>query len=334
MSRLALVVLSLVSLSAAACGGSAGTVVRDDGVHHSMYPYRVAYTDTARFRFVSDDWAVENYRLDASGRPVDMKSGNAYVATMEVDVTGDGVPDKLGEFPRYDLRLEHRRTGALIYLRSLPLERNQADTDLEVLAHNIVEDLATSFLVTVAGPNAAAAAVKSAETGRITSQQRVQVSGHDALDFVLETFAGANPAPDAQPLRRTRYVFVRAPFRHPVKQVGRDTVYLPILVVLAYSAQPDQFDTAAADFDRFLGTFAVLDDGGVVRREASRLLRCDPDREATTLQIEVGADGAGKLVGTDVKPTKKSCQAVLINQLRFAATGQGRTFETTLTAQP
>ncbi len=332
MIRLALAIL--LSTATAACGSAGGTLVRDDGVHNALYPYRIGYADPARGHFVSEEWVVENYQTDASGRPTALKSGAMYRASVLVDVTGNGQPDNLGQVPRYDLRLEHRLTSAHLYARALPLEHALIEAPLDALATRLLPRLAHGLAQDArppAGPPSAAAVPPS---GRIVSQRSRTLAGAPALDLVIEGLAATSDDAAPRTILKSRYLLMRAPFRHPVKQVGRDTVLLPVVVLLAYSAAPDEYDLGAPDFERFIARFDLLDDAGVLRRERARLMRCDPQRDAMTLKVEVDREGHGALLETDARPEKKSCQAVLVGELRFAATGEGRVFEATLGQQP
>ena len=97
-------------------------------------------------------WQVDNYRLDAQGRPVDHKCGEQYRVTRRVDINADGIAERVGEEEAYDLRFISRTHAGVAWVRTAPLSSELAETDLRVLMRLYVESISgTGIMLTDLG---------------------------------------------------------------------------------------------------------------------------------------------------------------------------------------
>lgn len=259
--------LTLVFLLAAAVasfggcvaqGGATGAYFDESGLVHSEESYALRYADAERFVLINEDWVVENFRSDGKGRPYERKRGPDYTGTLYFDVNEDGVRQEVGAVPIYDLRLRHRRTAAMMWIRTYPIPRDMGQTELDVLMRHYIDGIA-GVGVSVVQLGAAGVSLEERRfAARTISSVSTRVSGHRAQDAVVDVFNVDQMQLDkATPVQRARVVLLR-PFTQWLRATftGRKREF-PVLMVLSYYAQPDQYDHAVADFDRLLSSLEL-----------------------------------------------------------------------------
>ncbi len=261
-----------LGLSLLAGCASSGPHFKADGLRHSEYGYVLKYSQRAQRVFVSGDWRIENFQTDGSGEPIKLKSGPRYETAIAFDYDGDGEPDNIGTFPSYDLRLKHRKTAAHLWLSNQPISADHGQTDLSVLMRDLVDGVGGTgqFQVQVGGPNHHKTVVvveNRRYAAKLVSTTPRTVSGFPALEGLIEIYNLDQSKLDEQrPIERARVIMLRPPFRHAVvtqsarqrSRRGSAVPEVPVLTILAYSAQVDQFDVAAADLDVLAGQLKFI----------------------------------------------------------------------------
>jgi len=97
------------------------------------YPIAVHYEGGSAAKILGDDWLVENFNY-VDGAPARQKVGPRYLVNRDYDTDGNGRPDTNVDELSWDLRLEHRREDAVIWLATIPLSAKDRDKMLSVLA--------------------------------------------------------------------------------------------------------------------------------------------------------------------------------------------------------
>lgn len=121
-----------------ACRATVGEF-QSGGYAHASYPYLVRYVDPAHKSLMPPDWQLDNLYERRGGYSV--KKGADYQFRLFLDVDHNGERDDLGEFPTFDLRFTHKKNSGVIWLRTIPLERDQREKEPRVLLDAIVEGI-------------------------------------------------------------------------------------------------------------------------------------------------------------------------------------------------
>ena len=344
-------ILGLLSFALSGCGAVAAGAVANHrpsaenedlghfgrhGFYHAVLPYSVKYLDASQRRLVSSNWILDNFYTDKRDR-TRPKESDEYMDVVAFDTTGDGEHDVRERVHRYDLRFLNRRTSAVIWHSTFPMSQTLADTELRVLAQKYVESVAGADYVTVS-LGAASVSEERRHSARMLHSRGIAVDGHRAFEF---TFEVANVeqlklASDSR-TRHVRIVMVRPTFGWDA-----DGVTFPVLMVLGYSAQPDDFTRTVGDFARYVNQVSVNYDRFLEGYRA-RIGRCHG--EPITVEFEI--DPAGKVAGLEVEglghiesnartgrrrvmtaadeEVEKCIRAQLRDATRFTSTGRKRT---------
>jgi hypothetical protein len=268
--------------------GSFGT----GGFFHEELPYRVVYlpqTDD----LMGADWIVDNfYQKDGRWRP---KETAEYRDELRFDTDGDGKTDVNLKLPSYDLRFLHKRRSSEIWLSSVPLSSEYAQTDLRVLAKRYVDAAAGGY----ATIRLFSAGEKRYST-RMVGSVETSVAGHPALEF---TFEVANvdqlELSKTSRLRLVRIVLVRPGFAMRVD----DSDYR-VLTIFGHSAMPDDFDHTLSDFASLINRFGPYQDGAL-DTATDRVLACLEPEGGDSLQLQLEIDGAGNVEDAMVEPEEQ-----------------------------
>jgi hypothetical protein len=219
-------------------------------------PYAVYLSDA--HELVGKDWRIANYEVDyqlartsgglhrkaeqtiftnkAKLRP---RHGRGYDVKRAYDLDGDGRADVRSEEPRDDLAFEHRGSPGRIWLRTVPVRPAEGAADLRDLAVRLGAD---------------------GHDGRTLATQSCELAGREAVWVDLDGVAV-----------RTRLVAVRTGFTRELG--GRQ---LPVVMIAGFSADADDFDALARDFDDFLGRIALGSRTGGIPKAGST--DCQPRR--------------------------------------------------------
>jgi hypothetical protein len=240
---------SFASLAALAGCATTGGSFEPDGFHQGQFPLAVHYTAPETKDFLGPDWRIDNFYLFDDGTIGSRKTTKAYAGRQVIDLRGDGRLTKLDAF-YFDLKLDNRKTSAVIWLQTLPLGRNETDRNLKNLVEDYADDLSgTGFFAAV---NDGRALKSKTYAARIVSGADTTLGKLPAYDARLE-LANLDQI-RLDPSARTaliRVVLVKTDYK---RWIGDEDSHLEarMLVRVGYSASPSDFDASLPDFERFL----------------------------------------------------------------------------------
>jgi hypothetical protein len=187
----------------------------------------------------------------ANGLPRHQLQGPAWTIGIRVDIGSDGRYDFTADVPRFDLHWTERRTGAGIWIRTLPLERRAAERELSILARDWVEEIAGGEWSGACLGGCLVGEVRRWAT-TVVREELTFVAGVAAYDitFDIANVDQLQVDPTSRALR-ARLVLVRPGYRMPLKS-GRHRYDLTALVAVGYAQTPDRFDEHVAEFDDLL----------------------------------------------------------------------------------
>ena len=139
----------MLAIIAAVMGcAESGGAIGPQGFDQSLYGYHVDYGNPANQTFLGPDWRVDNFQWDTTARAWKQKTGDAYVATRELDEDNDGTisPGEKSEEPIYDLRLTNTADNGVIWVKAHPLAFQDSGRDLGVVINNYADSLAGTGL--------------------------------------------------------------------------------------------------------------------------------------------------------------------------------------------
>ena len=134
------VVALLAALAFPVLGCATGGTFAADGFHHTDYPYVVRYSDPGTREFLDANWRIDNYVVNYDGTIGALKTTEDYEGPTELDVTGSGNFSKV-TLPYFDLKLDNRKTSAVIWLQTIPLNKGREERNLK----NLAEDYASAI---------------------------------------------------------------------------------------------------------------------------------------------------------------------------------------------
>ena len=205
----------------------------DHAYYATRQHYRMRYLADAapQHALLGPDWRPLDFVL-RSGVAVSVRPDRTSTDRVYVDLNDDGIGDGWAPVDRFDMRFEHRQTGALILVRTSPLGRAAVDRGLDVLVHETIEELGR------AAPRGYGTAV---EVVRTSYESAATVGGAPAYQAMFEGAAlGQGGTVVATSTDRAFLVMVRPP--------GRWTVVTFWLV-----ARREHFDSLVGDFRSLLG---------------------------------------------------------------------------------
>jgi hypothetical protein len=219
------------------------------GFHAGGEAYAIGYAQPQSWRLLSEDWQVDNYSYER-GRPALEKTRGAYSVQLPwPDSDGEGIAMTTGA---YDLRLSHRESNGVIWVRALPLPAGLSGKRLRVLA----EDWANHLTGTLYQAQLVAAEERSNRLAtKLLESEPVRVAGVAAyaVTFEVVDLDKRELDPDAKGTR-VRALFVNAPLRKQLEALtpGYPDLDVPALLFIGYANDDDDYDEGLADFERLV----------------------------------------------------------------------------------
>lgn len=249
----------IASLAIAGCSvhqGPARVAFEEQGFRHIDYGYRIDFAAAGRPTFISQDWVVESYRTGPDGWPRDRLSGGDYWHTRYLDVDGDGDRDRVQRAYTYDLRIRHRTTNGMMWVRTFPVSPALQSRELRVLADNYASSVAGGKGYMVAGVTPARVDVRERRFAtEVLDTLPMRLDGREAFGFIMDVAdVDQLRLSRASRLGRAAVVLVRTSFGwRQYSALG--TRRWPVLMVIGYVNGPDDFAAGLDDFERFLASF-------------------------------------------------------------------------------
>lgn len=231
--------------------------LRDDGYYNLVVGYRVrnAGDDTA---FVGPDWRLDNY--STRGSPT-LKTGAEYETSVAVDTDDDGDLDHSFEMPLYDLRLVNRRTGATVWVRTVPLSSHDGERELDGLVRDYIDEVSGAGVTTVQFMRERPVGITRRFATETRDGRNLRVDGRYAYGATFDVASVDQVAVESdRRLDRVRIVLVRTERRYlPRGWRGG----LPAFLLFGCASRPEDFDDAAGALRALVrGTdFFARDDG-------------------------------------------------------------------------
>jgi hypothetical protein len=261
-----------------------------DGYRHATYPYGVIHQPGQGP--LPPVWMLDNFYVD--GGTLRPKEAPNYLIQFHLDTDNDGVVDTVEKGFRYDLSFINQRTGAQIYVRTVPLSYEVANLALDVVARRFTDALAGGdFTVVEFGFESGFVKTQVVENKRyvttMESSGPAKMAGAEAYEATIAIRnAEQEQGKDARPDERRRVVFCRPGFAFQPRYARK--VQYPVLLIASYEAMPEKFDEGLPDFERFLDAIAF---NGMIGYTG-------PEAPAAT-DADAGADG-GSVDGESEAP--------------------------------
>lgn len=240
--------------------------MRPDAYWNGALDYEVA-TAGAPGVFVSEDWRLENYVEGETPR-----TGAGYETEIWVDNDDDGQSDTHFTMPVNDLRLVHRQTGAVVWLRTIVLSQHDRDRALDGLVRDYIDaasGLGVSALQSVQG---SAVGVTRRFATESVDNFALQVDGREAFGatFDLANVDQIQLEHDRR-FQRIRIVLVRTGRTYLPSPTRRSIEPFPALLLFGCASRPEDFGIVSAALRTlvFATNFLTQDDGPPEPPEAS-----------------------------------------------------------------
>lgn len=269
------------------------------GYTHQEYPYTVRYQNQKEQLLMSADWQLDNLTMQyGSMKP---KRGADYESTLFLDIDDDGKADDLGTFLTYDLRFEHKKTGSTISVRTVPIELNEKDRELRVLADRLVEQISGGGYDVVQLKGELYATNKERRyAAKILKSAPAKVAGKDAYTTTVDVSNVDRLRVDPQSVEmRVQYVLVRTPFEFKPRMYQRR---FPVVMVFSYRSTPADFDAQSADFRDLLSRIAIDDASGFTEGEPAAPPAAAPPTKPREPSVEDASTPSASDAGSALAP--------------------------------
>jgi hypothetical protein len=235
MLKTSILMLSLFAAGATATGCGAATF-RADGFHPKGEKYSIRYGEApigepSPSAILGADWDAIN--LFAKRGDWESKASDEYWEWAEYDTTGDGLGDRRVRERVYGLQLKHRVTGARIWISTIPLRADDAQTDLGVLLRRFSDELSRGVQIHRARfkgrdevQETRVSTVEKRYAAKTLGERACGVSGQVAHSADIE-IANVDQLEIDRSAARTRahLVFVRPPYsrtrKDPLGRIGK-----------------------------------------------------------------------------------------------------------------
>jgi hypothetical protein len=214
--------------------------LRDDGYYNLAIGYRVrnAGDSTA---FVGPDWRLDNF--STRGRPT-LKTGAEYQTAVAVDTDDDGDFDNSFDMPLYDLRLVNRRSGATVWVRTVPLSGHDSERDLDGLVRDYIDEVSGAGVTTVQFMRERPIGVTRRFATETRDGRNLRVDGRYAYGATFDVASVDQVAVESdRRLDRVRIVLVQTNRRYAPRGWRGG---LPVFLLFGCASRPDDFEEAAA----------------------------------------------------------------------------------------
>jgi hypothetical protein len=240
-----LVVVAVTAGCASSSIGGHGRFTRSG--YASEYGYQVGYRVGTK-ALLPDDWSLENTR--------------EYVTTYHLDGNQDGKVDSVFKDPSYTLRFEQPRVDGVIWVQSIPLDEGLRQKEPRVLMQTYLDELAGGHYELVKLNGTTPTIVEHRYAVTVVERGPVRLGDRDGYGVTVDlaNLDQIRLDPRAR-LRRIQLVLVRAPEdRLTITMEGGQPVSsfkLPVLVVMAYSNLPEDFDKSLPAFHDLLARITI-----------------------------------------------------------------------------
>lgn len=276
MSRSVLIfVLVLIGSFGSGCAGSLGSF-DTMGFVHGEYPYTVEYRNEAKQTFITNAWRLDNFY----GPPGELtpKEGDEYRSTVRFDADGDGTYDTSRKVFIYDLSFDHVKRDQSIFLRTMPIDRDDARKDLDVIMRDYISAISGAGFAVVNLSDKPVKVEKRFAT-KIVGQKAFKLADRDALIVVIDVSNVDQHAVNSQDSdRRVALLFVRTGYQHLVS--WRNSKF-PVVMVVGYASHADTFDEGVPAYEYFTSRI-MLRDGETRRRPSTS---ADVENEASIAEV-------------------------------------------------
>jgi hypothetical protein len=274
--------IALLGASAAAmmiggCGPGAKGALTPAGYESESPKYSVV---KAGQTFLGDDWVLDNYTTSESGR-MRPKSEGIYRTTFSFDLDGDGKLDNGHDALTYDLRFQHKKHEAFIWLRSVPLASELKDKDLRVLMKDYVDEIAGAGYeaVQLSGSHAV---VEKRYAAEVVDQSPARLADREAFLATMDV-ANIDQIKLTPSTRRVRVelVFVRPGTDYELRSANFVESF-PSLLMVGYANLPDDFAADEPAFRAFLAEIEIAGRRGFTAAKSEAPAAAAPAAAATS----------------------------------------------------
>lgn len=246
--RIAAALTAVLSL---ACGAGTQGHVDSSGYRNTEVPYRVLPEEGGVL--MGRAWALENFYQPKvyGGKPSEAlveKSAPDYMTRYSLDTNGDGLIDFHVDRHLYDLRFEHREHDGIISLSSFPTSHLDREKRLEVFIERYLGYVGSTTVKASHSSGVTTFHLGGGLLSKVTSKQKVELAGHEALLCEMEIFDRDERKIDPDSAREKLAVLI---FHPPFQFRFRQAAFGGLLVAF-HRNSPTYFEEGLANFQNLL----------------------------------------------------------------------------------
>lgn len=281
----------LLGLSALGCRPPAPGSFSPAGYEHTVYHYRVKAG--ADGKLLPSAWKIDNYYTSKKSG-LEPKEASGYVTTYDLDADGDGKYETSAKEFVYDLRYEHLEHDGVIFLRTFPISGDLQRKKLDVLMDRYIEQIAGAGYEVVSPESSSELLVEKRYAAAVVERTTGWLAGLDASVVTLDiaNLDQIKVDPNARK-QRVQLVLLHTNFSYK-RNERRETSTFPVIMLVGYANQPNDFAAGLADFQGLLGRIEIAGASGFSIREAPALEEASSSEAPRDEDPEVAAPSSGE----------------------------------------
>ncbi len=301
----------------------AGTI-NHEGFVHGFDGYRIAFHDGA---LMSSEWQVRSHYRREDALMWQAKRGPAHETTVRFENSNDGRAVGRATELVVDLSLSHRVHSGFVWVASSALPTWSTDTDLGVIAHDVLQGFSRGEQLISASGWVHADNARFAT--RVVQSRVIMLSGWPAVDLTFD-WVNLNDREVAvgRVWRRVRLVIARSQALWHPRNAARSTPSFPLVFTLGYASLPGDFERGQADFERLLSNLQWADDRPLLNAATPAVVACVPGQAAVALELSVTREGgvsqAHELGVRNRRDDLARCFRQALSHVTVTPTGQPR----------
>ena len=241
-----------------ACGRkqtSSPAAVTAAGYRHGTYYYHVQAAPDGRL--MPPAWNLDNFQTGQ--KDLKPKTGGIYMTNYELDVDGDGKFESIQGVPTYDLRFKHAEDAGVIFLRTIPISQDMGAKNLRVMMTDFVEGVAGAGYEVVSLNQGSQVVVEKRYAAAVVDEGPAELAGVEAYFATMDVANLDQVKVDPKARKdRVQLVILHTKFSYqPPRNVSKQPTQFPVLMVLGYANQEQDFARGLPEFHDLLGRVAI-----------------------------------------------------------------------------
>jgi hypothetical protein len=231
---------------------------------HEQCKYSIAFAHPPQPTFINPAWSLDNFAYDEATRQWVRKEGKEYYGYRIIDRNDDGTAEKERAF-FFDLKLVHKQSAGVIWVQSFEILEKHAQKPLDLLLGNYADSLAGTGAYLEANVYAQIDVKERKYASIVRNTTAGKLGPYAALAAEIEVVdtdqQKVNPDHSGMMLKVVLAKVVCWKEKEQADSFKGEIVPITKLLLIGYHNSAAYFDQYLPDFESFLGTIDLWNQG-------------------------------------------------------------------------